>query len=258
MVADYCGTKHTHIELSNDEFLAAIKDVVWATETWDITTIRASTGQLLVNRYIAKNTNIKVVFNGDGSDEVCSGYMYFHKAPSPEEAHKENARLVKNLHTADVLRSDRGTARNGLEARSPFLKYTFIDTYLSIDPRLRVPIDGMEKWLLRNAFKGYDYLPDEVLFRKKEAFSDGVSSVKKSWYQIIQEQVDKMYADEEYESKKNDFKVCVPPNKEALYFVDLFIEMFGKDVMHVIPGYWLPKWNGNVTEPSARVLEDYK
>jgi len=262
MVAKHCDTEHTHIKFTTNEFLDAIKDVIWTTETHDITTIRASVGQYLISKWISENTDIKVLYIGDGSDELCSGYMYFHNAPSPEESHEENKKLLSELYLYDVLRADRGIAGNGLEARVPFLDYRFVDYYLSLDPRLRVPHNGMEKWLLRTAFEKSGYLPNEILFRKKEAFSDGVSSKEKSWYQIIQDKANTLYTDEELKLTQDILQKCneypIPPNKEALYFRNLFHSLFGEKVYTVIPKYWLPKWCGDINEPSARVLDVYK
>ena len=191
LVSEFIDSIHTHIELPEEEWLKAIKEVVRITETFDITTVRASTGQYLISKWIAEHTDIKVVLIGDGSDELCAGYMYFHKAPSPEELHLENIRLVSDIHMYDVLRADRGVSSNGLEARVPFLDHRFIELYLSIDPKLRMPTNGLEKWLLREAFAGGEYLPEEVRLRKKEAFSDGVSSKERSWYTVLQEYIDK-------------------------------------------------------------------
>jgi len=259
IVAEYWGTEHRHVELTTEDFLGAIDNVVNCIESPDITTIRASTGQYLISKIISERFGVKVLLIGDGSDELCSGYLYFHKAASPDESHEENAKLLREIMFYDVLRADRGVSSNGLEARVPFLKHTFVDLIMSLDPRLRVPINGVEKWLLRMSFDGLDYLPPEVLFRRKEAFSDGVSSVADSWYRIIQNRADAMITDEEYEAEKYNYKQFVPPNKEALYFLRLFCDKFGKELLHVVPHYWLPnsKWVGNITEPSARVLTNY-
>lgn len=263
MVAKHCGTIHTHIELKEHDFLNAIKDVIWATETFDITTIRASTGQYLISKWIYENTDIRVLLIGDGIDELAAGYMYFHNAPSAEASHDENIRLLKDIHKYDVLRADRGIAGNGLEARVPFLDYRFVDMYMNIDPRLRYPhkyTDNLEKWLLRKSFDKLrnELLPRSVLFRKKEAFSDGVSSNKRSWYEILQEEINKTISDSYFKKKISMYEHCKPTSKEALYFREKFDDMFGKHSDHLIPYYWLPKWCGNITEPSARVLDAYK
>lgn len=269
LVAKHIDSDHTHIKLEQDDFINALKDVIYATETYDITTVRASTGQYLVSKWISKNTDIKVLLIGDGSDELAAGYMYFHKAPTPMELHKENVRLLKDIHFYDVLRADRGIAENGIEARVPFLDHRFVDLYLSIDPKLRHPETykeyknyALEKWLLRESFNVDDYLPQEVLFRKKEAFSDGVSSLKKSWYQIVQEYANEKYTDEYFASEQDRIGFNKPPSKEALYFRKIWEEYYGKYeesplTSEVIPYFWLPKWCGDIKEPSARVLQVY-
>lgn len=257
MASEYIGSEHTHIQFEQQDWLDALKHVIYTIETFDITTIRASTGQYLISKWIAENTDIKVLLIGDGSDELCSGYMYFHNAPSSLHAHYENILLLDEIGQFDVLRADRGIASNGLEARVPFLDVDFVSLYLSINPDLRVPINGVEKWLLRESFKESGVLPAEVLFRKKEAFSDGVSSVKKSWFKIIQEHAESQYSDAILQKKQKEYTHCSPPTKEALYYRECFESYFGKNVSHIIPHYWLPKWSGNITEPSARVLSVY-
>jgi asparagine synthase (glutamine-hydrolysing) len=258
LVAEHINSIHTHVVLEQKDWLDNLEKVVYTTETYDITTVRASTGQYLISKWIAENTDIKVLLIGDGSDELCSGYMYFHKAPSAQESHEENVRLVSDIHYYDVLRADRGVADNGLEARVPFLDNDFVDYYLSIKPELRIPREGLEKYLLRVSFDETKLLPKEVLYRKKEAFSDGVSSKEKSWFQIIQENANNLYSDEEFKMQQESYDHCVPPNKEALYFRKLYEKYFGTGpVYKLIPYFWLPKWCGNITEPSARVLEVY-
>ena len=266
LVAKHIDSDHTHIEFTEKDFINALREVIYATETYDITTVRASTGQYLVSKWISQNTDIKVLLIGDGSDELTAGYMYFHKAPSPIELHLENVRLLEDIHFYDVLRADRGVADNGLEARVPFLDHHFVDLYLSIDPKLRHPVNykeyknySLEKWLLRESFNIDNYLPSEVLFRKKEAFSDGVSSVKKSWYQIVQEYTNTLYSDEEFKKEVNRIEHNKPSSKESLYFRQIWEEYFGKNsnTSKVIPYFWLPKWCGDIKEPSARVLQMY-
>jgi asparagine synthase (glutamine-hydrolysing) len=258
MVADHCDTQHTHIELNEEDFLKAIKEVVWAAETFDVTTVRATVGQYLASKWIAEHTDIKVLLIGDGSDELCSGYMYFHNAPSPTDAHNECCRLLKDIHKYDGLRADRGIAKNGLEARMPFLCINFIEAYMSAPAELRVPVDGIEKWLLRTSFADSDLLPQKVLFRRKEAFSDGVSGVEKSWHHTIQQEAEKLYSDEQLERASEKFKHCTPYSKESLYFRTIFNNLFGNEVSHTIPYFWVPKWNGDIKEPSARALDAYK
>lgn len=256
-VADFCGTEHTHFELTTQDFLDAIRDVIRAIGTYDITTVRASVGQYLVCKKIRAETDITVLLIGDGSDELCSGYMYFHKAPTPQESHVENCRLLKEIGMYDVLRADRGVARHGLEARCPFLSFDFINLYLNLDCRIRVPVEGVEKWLLRRAFSpefGEAVIPEDVRVRPKCAFSDGVSKKEKSWFQIIGEMADTMYKDEELLKAKETYKHVPPISFESLYYRKTFEEFYGSTA-HVIPHYWLPKWCGDILEPSARVLE---
>lgn len=147
-----------------------MEQVVKVTETFDITTIRATTGNYLIGKWISENTDVKVLLIGDGSDELCSGYMYFHKAPNSLESHQENLRLINDIHFYDVLRADRGVADNGLEARVPFLDKTFIKLILQTNMDFRIPTktlkgNVMEKALLRDSFEGTGLLPDVVLYR---------------------------------------------------------------------------------------------
>jgi asparagine synthase (glutamine-hydrolysing) len=258
-VADYIGSEHTTIIIPEKEWLDAIKHIVYTIESYDITTVRASTGQYLVSKWISQNTDIKVLLIGDGSDELTGGYIYTLNAPSLEEFHSEILKLMNDIHYFDVTRSDRGIASNGLEARVPFLRKKFIDAYLSIDVKLRMPTNGVEKSLLRDAFKDTDYLPYDVLYRKKEAFSDGVSTHKRSWFSILQEYIENIYTDAEFKEKQNKYTHNKPPTKEALYYREIFEEKFGKNEVtaKIIPRFWLPNWAGNIAEPSARVLKNY-
>jgi asparagine synthase (glutamine-hydrolysing) len=264
MVADHIGSSHTHITLDVETWINTLKDVIYTIESYDKTSVRASTGQLLAAKIINETTDIKVLLVGDGADELCSGYLYFHKAPTPIHAHYENIRLLTDISLYDVKRSDEGIARNGIEARVPFLDVDFVNYYLSINPSLRIPRYSnvtntiLEKWLLREAFSDSKLLPQDVLYRKKEAFSDGVSGTTKSWYQIIQEYVNNLYDDNYLEFAKQSFTHCPPDTKEALYYRECYTFFFGKKCDHIIPYFWLPKWCGNISEPSARVLDVYK
>ena len=258
-VAEFIGSDHTHIVLEESQFINAIDDVIYTIESYDTTTVRASTGQYLVSKHICENYDVKVLLIGDGSDELCSGYMYFHNAPDPVASHLENIRLVKDIHRYDGQRADRSISGHGLEARVPFLDRRFIDLYLSIDPKLRVPREHngrrTEKYLLRKTFEGY--LPDECLWRPKEAFSDGVSSLKKSWYEIIQDNADKLFTDKEFERLSNSYSHYKPVTKEELFFRKTFEKHYSRNVDNVIPYRWVPKWCGTITEPSARILSVY-
>jgi asparagine synthase (glutamine-hydrolysing) len=262
IVANHIGSEHTTVILPENVWLDAIMHVVDKIESYDITTVRASTGQYLISKWISENTDIKALLIGDGSDELTGGYIYMLKAPNHDEFHSETLKLLNNIHYFDVLRSDRGISSNGLEARVPFLRKKFLEAYLSIDVNLRKPKDGeMEKILLRDAFKETNLLPMEVLYRKKEAFSDGVSTHKRSWFTILQENINKMYTDEEFKLKQEKYTHNKPPSKEALYYRETFEKQFGtkEETANNIPYFWLPNsaWVGDIKEPSARVLSHY-
>jgi asparagine synthase (glutamine-hydrolysing) len=211
----------------------------------------------LISKFISNHSEAKVIFNGDGSDEVSGGYLYFHSAPNDEAFDIECKRLLKDIAWYDVLRSDRSISSNGLEARTPFLDKTFVRTYFEIPAFLRNHNNQnkMEKYLIRDAFKGY--LPDEVLYRTKEAFSDGVSTNTKSWYEIIQE-----YCEENDEIKK--LPVVQHPDiifqqdmntDEKRYYYSLFMKDY-KYASGTIPYYWMPRFV-DATDASARTLDIY-
>ena len=252
-VAEYLNTDHTTIVVSEEEFLAAIPDVIRIIESYDTTTVRASVGNYLVSKYISENSDCKVIFNGDGSDEVTGGYLYFHKAPDSISFDAECKRLLQDICYFDVLRSDRSISSCGLEARTPFLDKSFVETYLSIPMEIRNHNlnKQMEKQILRDAFKGY--LPDEILYRRKEAFSDGVSKATRSWHKIIQEFLDK----ENIDMRKQYYHIT-PETKEQYYYRTLFeIEYPGQ--ASNIPYFWMPKWSQfkKGADASARELDIY-
>jgi asparagine synthase (glutamine-hydrolysing) len=254
-VAEYIGSEHTHVTVNEHDFLDAVPQVVKMIESYDITTVRASVCQYTISKWISKNTNIKVLLCGDGSDECTGGYLYFHKTPNAKELDIECRRLLSDIHLYDGLRADRCIAGNGMEARFPFLNHHFIETYLSTDCTFRVPIEGSEKWLLRKSFENCDYLPFEVLNRTKCAFSDSISAIERSWYQILQENVEKYFTDEQLEKANDKFKHLTPYTKESLYLRDIFCQTYGfGNVNNILQYYWLPKWCGNQKDPSARTL----
>lgn len=275
MVAAHCDTDHTHVEFTEQDFLDSIENVIKATETYDLTTVRASVGQYLVSKWIHDNTDVRVLLIGDGSDELCSGYMYFHNAPNSYESHRENIELLSNIHFYDSLRADRCIAYNGIEARVPFLDHEFVDMWLTIPYDYRVPSKDdsitrkTEKWLLRKSFdvdrklesdgliRSVSFLPHVALFRKKEAFSDGVSSLQRSWYQIIQESLEDVYTIDDFDNPDVQYHI-VPPTKEALHYRLIFNKLFHPMAASVLPShYWLPKWSGDAKDPSARTLAIY-
>ena len=211
-------------------------------------------GNYLVAKYISENSDAKVIFNGDGSDELMGGYLYINEAPNHLEFDKECKRLLTDIHYFDVLRSDRSISSNGLEARTPFLDRDFVDTYLSIPSEFRYNKNKIqEKYLFRRAFDNKNYLPKEILWRKKEAFSDGVSAKKKSWAEIIKEQVIKQqHVEYRLDIKYNHNS---PQTQEQLYYRTLF-ELFYPNRGYIIPYFWMPKYI-EANDSSARTLDIY-
>jgi asparagine synthase (glutamine-hydrolysing) len=260
MVADYIGSKHTHVEFSEQDFFDVIPDVVKTTGTYDITTNRASCAEYLLARWVSQNTDIKIILCGEMADEICGSYLYFHKAPSPEDAHNECVRLLEDIHMYDGLRADRCISAFGLEARFPYADIRYIENYLRVDPKLRVPIDGLEKWLVRQSFKESKLLPDEVLYRVKEAQSDAVSSRERSWHMVIKENLDSIYTDEYFEEAKKRYEHLPPLSKESLYYREIHTKEYGENESEskLTEYFWLAKWSGVQTDPSARELPIYK
>jgi asparagine synthase (glutamine-hydrolysing) len=257
-VASHIGSIHHEVLLTQQDFLNAIPEVIFNIESYDTTTVRASVGNYLVSQYIKENTNCTVIFNGDGADEVTCGYIYNRNAPSPMELQKEAVRLLEEIHLFDVLRSDRSISSNGLEPRTPFLDKDFVDYYMGISPQLkRLDQGNLEKYILRKAFEGTGLLPFDVLWRRKCAFSDGVSNRKKSWHHVIQDYVDTMISHEEYDRLLANYKHCVPQLKESLYYRRIFERQFGHRHRKIIPHFWLPRWT-DVIDPSARELVGYQ
>ena len=269
MVAKHLGTNHHSIIVEESEFLNAIENVIYTIESYDTTTVRASVGNWLISKYIRENSHAKVVFNGDGSDELTGGYMYFHCAPDEYEFDKECRRLLSDIHYFDVLRSDRSISSHGLEARTPFLDRSFVENYLSIPPHIRFHPKNQkcEKYLLRKSFENDNLLPNEVLWRTKEAFSDGVSKQSRSWYSIIQEYCHRMFSmpDNTFTEKsyiEQTVKLMkmdsgVPPKTlEQLHYRMIF-DKYYKNHSSIIPYFWMPRYV-NATDSSARTLNIYK
>jgi asparagine synthase (glutamine-hydrolysing) len=248
MVANYIKSNHTEITVSEDVMIDVIPEVIKAIESYDVTTIRASLGNYLLGKFISRNSNAKVIFNGDGSDEVCGGYLYMNKCPDSIEFDRETHRLLRDIYMYDVLRSDKSISSNGLEPRTPFLDKEFVNFYLSIPVEFRNHnVTGtMEKFLLRSAFQKDKLLPDEILWRKKEAFSDGVSTKGRSLFTVLQESIVKTFMVD------SDLS---PREKEKLYYKHIFDKEFPNQ-SHIMSYYWMPKYV-SAKDPSARTLAIY-
>jgi len=260
IVADYLGTNHTEIIVTEKEMFEAIPEVIRAIESYDTTTVRASIGNYLLGKYISTHSEAKVIFNGDGSDELLGGYLYMNKCTDDIEFDKETRRLLKDIHLFDVLRSDKSISSHGLEPRTPFLDKSFVNFILSIPPYFRnhKNCKGLiEKQILRNSFHfscfvncdGNQLLPDQILWRKKEAFSDGVSCHGRSLYQILQEQIAIcMNLETGYTFEANI-------ETEKKYYKQIFDEAY-PNCSHILPYFWMPKYT-NAIDPSARTLNFY-
>tara|TARA_B100000575_G_C23143582_1_gene666593 strand:+ start:3301 stop:4968 length:1668 start_codon:yes stop_codon:yes gene_type:complete len=224
IVADHIGTVHHEINFSIQEGIDAIRDVIYHLETYDVTTVRASTPMYLMARSI-KSLGIKMVLSGEGADELFGGYLYFHKAPNSKEFHNETVRKLDKLHLYDCLRANKSLAAWGIEGRVPFLDKEFIDIAMTINPEDKMIKEGrIEKWVLREAFK--DYLPESVLWRQKEQFSDGVGY---SWIDSLKELVNKEISDSDLQNAFKIYPINTPQNKEEYYYRSIFHSHFSSD-----------------------------
>ena len=240
-VAEFIGSQHHEYIITERQALEAIPGVVRSIESYDITTVRASTMMYLLSEYVRENSKVVVLLSGEGSDEASGSYRYFHNAPSHDAFHREAERLLKDLCFFDNLRADKSSAAWGLEVRVPFLDLDFLKYYMTLARDVKTQ-EGIEKYALRKCLEGY--LPEEILYRPKEAMSDGVSYHGRSWSTIIQEEARELMDLED------------GLNAEKEYYMTLFQKhYFGCEQQ--IPYYWLPKWCGDVKDPSARVLSIY-
>ena len=269
MVANHLDTEHHEIEISEDDFFDAIPEVIKTIESYDTTTVRASVGNYLVAKYIKEHSDAKVIFNGDGADELMGGYLYMSKAPSPMEFDRESRRLLRDIHMFDVLRSDKCISSHGLEPRTPFLDRKWVEFYLSISREIRChglrlnKDERCEKFLIRNAFSNIAprLLPREVLWRTKEAFSDGVSSYERSWYVIIDEKIKSLYYNNPelrglLDSYIEDISAYSQHNQPITLEQRYYRYLYDRDYRgteRLIPYFWLPKYV-EASDASARTL----
>lgn len=220
-VADHIDTVHHEITFTIQEGLDAVRDVIYHLETYDVTTVRASTPMYLLARVI-KSMGIKMVLSGEGADELFGGYLYFHKAPNAQEFHEETVRKLDKLHLYDCNRANKALSAWGVEGRVPFLDKEFIDIAMTINPKDKmIDEDRMEKWVLRKAFQ--DYLPESVAWRQKEQFSDGVGY---AWIDRLKETVEKAVTDQNMDQKEHRFPTNPPMTKEEYFYRSIFEEHF--------------------------------
>ncbi|BGP05816.1 asparagine synthetase [Rhodotorula toruloides] len=269
VAAEYLGTVHHEYTFTVQEGLDAVEEVIYHLETYDVTTVRASTPMYLLSRKI-KAMGVKMVLSGEGSDEIFGGYLYFYAAPTAADFHQECIRRVKNLHTADCLRANKSTMAWGLEARVPFLDKEFLETALNIDPQQKMfskgslqerDADGrpiMEKYIIRKAFdvgpKGErPYLPDEILWRQKEQFSDGVGY---SWIDGLKEHAAQVVTDEQMASAAQRWSLDTPETKEAYFIRQIFESHFPSEAAARTAVRWIPRadW-GCASDPSGRAVQ---
>ena len=255
IAADYIGAEHTAFQMTREDVLAALEEVIRLLGTWDITTIRASLGMYLCCKAIHETTDVRVLMTGEISDELF-GYKYTDFAPSAEAFQQESKKRIDELHMYDVLRADRCISVNSLEARVPFGDLDFVRCVMRIDPELKLNRYGMGKYLLRHAFEADHILPDEILWRQKAAFSDAVGH---SMVDDLKAYAETLYTDEAFRAGCKKYTYCPPFTKESLLYREIF-EKYYPGQAEMIVGFWMPNpdWEGcKVDDPSARVLSNY-
>ncbi|WP_294819704.1 asparagine synthase B [uncultured Flavobacterium sp.] len=250
-VAEFLGTEHYEIHFTIEQGIAILDKLIWHLETYDVTSIRASTPMYFLSKAIT-DMGVKVVLSGEGADEIFGGYLYFRNAPSSAAFQKETIERVQKLFTADLLRADKSTMAHGLEARVPFLDKQFLELAIKINPEDKQPkaYDGVEKYILRKAFDTPEqpYLPDEVLWRQKEQFSDGVGY---RWIDTLIEYCSAQVTDEELETAGQRFPYNTPVTREAYFYRSVFHKHFPQVSAAQTVRKWIPKWQDN-TDPSGR------
>jgi asparagine synthase (glutamine-hydrolysing) len=269
-VARFLGTRHHSFTFTIEDGLNALSDVIYHLETYDVTTIRASTPMFLLSRKI-KAMGVKMVLSGEGSDEIFGGYLYFHAAPDRKAFHEETVRRVKNLHLADCLRANKSTAAWGVEARVPFLDKQFLDVAMNIDPSEKmITKNRIEKYILRKAFDTANttggtgpndepaippYLPDHILWRQKEQFSDGVGY---GWIDALKDHAESQVTDEMMKNPREEWGDGdeVPDTKEAYFYRTLFDEHFPKQCAETVMR-WTPTWSDQ-KDPSGRAIATHQ
>jgi asparagine synthase (glutamine-hydrolysing) len=246
-VATHLDTEHTEVKFTVAEGITHINDVIHSLESYDTTTVRASTPMWLLCKYIKEHTPCRYIFSGEGADEILGGYLYFHNAPNVDEFACENMRRLRLIHQFDGLRADRCAGAHGLDLIVPFLDKKFIDLCMTINQNEK--IDPVEKRILREAFVGY--LPHDILWRQKDGMSDAVGT---NWVDEIKKHAEDVVDDILFKETKVRAKGHnVPLTKEEALYRDIFWKMYGKESDHLISEIWRPKWT-NVTDPSARLL----
>ncbi len=254
IVADYLGADHTEVLFTKQDIFDTLSTLIYNIESYDITTIRASMGMFLVSKYISENTDVKVLMTGEISDEIF-GYKYTDFAPTPDAFQKEAEKRLTEIYMYDVLRADRSISSCGLEARVPFGDLDFVEYVMSIPPEKKMNYTDVGKYLLRMAFEG-DYLPHDILYREKAAFSDAVGH---SVVDNLKAYAEEMYSDDDLATAKYKFQHATPISKESLMYREIFESHFpGRS--ETVAGFWMPnkEWeNCDVNDPSARVLPNY-